>query len=408
MNKGVNDAVPIQKSEILNSKKNGEFFIVGAVINGNSVYLYSYNDGNRIKCFRHYGQDVAIGGFVVMEISNINIEDGTASIDFKTETYPLQQSVLTKTNTTPFTPTGDYHPATKKYVDEKNVMYKMYFYTEPGVGNHLMINDPEGNDIEAERFKNILINNPYLNITFSPLLKSSEKTKCIGIDNYTMFFLSKDKTLNILNISNLSTQNQHMDYLLTTYDLVDKDSVLTKTNTTEYTPSQKYHPATKKYVDDNISQETYIIEMNMEYARTLLGYSIAIKNKQGENQQVQYIKQLISQGYDNFIFKDHYSGIEGGGYGKCTAISKSNYTLFFSYSTYIVKINLTNVDDDNYLVDDTVYFKYRLLKYEDDLFDIIKMKNYSLGTDKSQITTYDTVNKAISKLEARIKALEEK
>lgn len=276
LNKGVNDAVPIQKSEILNSKKNGEFFIVGAVINGNSVYLYSYNDGNRIKCFRHYGQDVAIGGFVVMEISNINIEDGTASIDFKTETYPLQQSVLTKTNTTPFTPTGDYHPATKKYVD------------------------------------------------------------------------------------------------------------------------------------DNISQETYIIEMNMEYARTLLGYSIAIKNKQGENQQVQYIKQLISQGYDNFIFKDHYSGIEGGGYGKCTAISKSNYTLFFSYSTYIVKINLTNVDDDNYLVDDTVYFKYRLLKYEDDLFDIIKMKNYSLGTDKSQITTYDTVNKAISKLEARIKALEEK
>lgn len=118
LNEGVNDAVPIQKAEILNSKKNGEFFIVGAIINGNNAYLYSYNDENRIKCFRHYGQDVAIGGFVVMEISNINIEDGTARIDFKAETYPLQQSVLTKTNTTPFTPTEDYHPATKKYVDD--------------------------------------------------------------------------------------------------------------------------------------------------------------------------------------------------------------------------------------------------------------------------------------------------
>lgn len=118
LNKGVNDAVPIQKSEILNSKKNGEFFIVGAAINRNSSYLYSYKDGSSIKCFRHYGQDVAVGGFVVMEISNINIEDGTARIDFKTETYPLQQSVLTKTNTTPFTPTEDYHPATKKYVDD--------------------------------------------------------------------------------------------------------------------------------------------------------------------------------------------------------------------------------------------------------------------------------------------------
>ncbi len=118
LNKGVNDAVPIQKSEILNSKKNGEFFIVGAAINGNSSYLYSYKDGGSIKCFRHYGQDVAVGGFVVMEISNINIEDGTARIDFKTETYPLQQSVLTKTNTTEYTPTEDYHPATKKYVDD--------------------------------------------------------------------------------------------------------------------------------------------------------------------------------------------------------------------------------------------------------------------------------------------------
>lgn len=259
LNKGINDAVPIQKAEILNSKKNGEFFIVGASINGNSAYLYSYNDGSHIKCYRHYGQDVAIGGFVVMEISNINIEDGTARIDFKAETYPLQQSVLTKTNTTPFTPTGDYHPATKKYVDDKNVMYKIHFDTEPGIGNHLMINDPEGNDIEAERFKNILINNPYLNITFSPLLWSSEKTKCIGIDNYTMFFLSKDKMLYILNISNLSTQNQHMDYLLTAYDLVDRDSVLTKTNTTEYTPSQKYHPATKKYVDDLIGGDMVVM-----------------------------------------------------------------------------------------------------------------------------------------------------
>ena len=114
MNKGINDAVPIQKAEILNSKKNGEFFIVGASINGNSAYLYSYNDGSHIKCHRHYGQDVAIGGFVVMEISNINIEDGTARIDFKAETYPLQQSVLTKTNTTPFTPTQGLPSGYKK------------------------------------------------------------------------------------------------------------------------------------------------------------------------------------------------------------------------------------------------------------------------------------------------------
>ena len=34
---------------------------------------------------------------------------------------------------------------------------------------------------------------------------------------------------------------------------VSKDNVLTKTNTTSYTPSANYHPATKKYVDDAIA-----------------------------------------------------------------------------------------------------------------------------------------------------------
>lgn len=33
---------------------------------------------------------------------------------------------------------------------------------------------------------------------------------------------------------------------------VSKDSVLVKTNTTSFTPSANYHPATKKYVDDSI------------------------------------------------------------------------------------------------------------------------------------------------------------
>lgn len=35
---------------------------------------------------------------------------------------PEKSDVLTKTNTSPFTPTGDYHPATKKYVDESKAI----------------------------------------------------------------------------------------------------------------------------------------------------------------------------------------------------------------------------------------------------------------------------------------------
>lgn len=35
---------------------------------------------------------------------------------------PEKSDVLTKTNTSPFTPTGDYQPATKKYADDKHIM----------------------------------------------------------------------------------------------------------------------------------------------------------------------------------------------------------------------------------------------------------------------------------------------
>jgi hypothetical protein len=36
------------------------------------------------------------------------------------------------------------------------------------------------------------------------------------------------------------------------------NDVLTKTNTTSYTPSANYNPATKKYVDDSVSAKDWI------------------------------------------------------------------------------------------------------------------------------------------------------
>lgn len=36
-------------------------------------------------------------------------------------------------------------------------------------------------------------------------------------------------------------------------NLATKGEVLTKTNIYSYTPTQNYHPATKKYVDDAIA-----------------------------------------------------------------------------------------------------------------------------------------------------------
>lgn len=44
-------------------------------------------------------------------------------------------------------------------------------------------------------------------------------------------------------------------------DKVDINNVLTKDNTTEYTPSADYNPATKKYVDDNMGASSSVSDV---------------------------------------------------------------------------------------------------------------------------------------------------
>lgn len=51
-------------------------------------------------------------------------DNGTTARCGEASTFQLvkDSDVLTKTNTSSFTPTGDYQPATKKYVDDKHIM----------------------------------------------------------------------------------------------------------------------------------------------------------------------------------------------------------------------------------------------------------------------------------------------
>lgn len=71
----------------------------------------------------------------------------------------------------------------------------------------------------------------------------------------------------VLTKTNTSEYTPTEDYHPATKKYVDenagigKDEVLTKTNTTEYTPTANYHPATKKYVDNksNLKNADYVI-----------------------------------------------------------------------------------------------------------------------------------------------------
>lgn len=124
---GTNDRVNITNSNTLNSINPFEWFIITCNLNGSDTYLYSYNDSEGIKCFRHYtNQDN--NRSVAFTITNINTVNNTCSIEYNDNNLVTNKNIsnytLTKTNTTKYTPTSDYNPATKKYVDDYNLMPK--------------------------------------------------------------------------------------------------------------------------------------------------------------------------------------------------------------------------------------------------------------------------------------------
>jgi len=68
---------------------------------------------------------------------------------------------------------------------------------------------------------------------------------------------------------------QILSVKLTTYNCsnVIKGAFLAKTNTTAYTPTKDYHPATKKYVDDNKSQVDTLPEASADNLGKILQYT---------------------------------------------------------------------------------------------------------------------------------------
>ena len=117
---GTNDSVNITNSNILNGINPFEWFIITCNLNGSDTYLYSYNDSEGIKCFRHY-TNRDNNRSVAFIITNINTVNSTCSIEYNDNNLVTNKNIsnytLTKTNTTEYTPTADYHPTTKKYTD---------------------------------------------------------------------------------------------------------------------------------------------------------------------------------------------------------------------------------------------------------------------------------------------------
>lgn len=168
---------------------------------------------------------------------------------------PEKSDVLTKTNTSSFTPTGDYQPATKKYVDDKHIML-----TITNEARQQLISNQEVKAGEAEskinlvfgsidNFKNIIQrllsdNILFLKITEKEIFKVSTSHTYCNPDNgaYELSFIYTYTSIADANNISLVTKrifialNSNATNFFVVKDILVSDNLttLTKKTAAEY------------------------------------------------------------------------------------------------------------------------------------------------------------------------------
>jgi hypothetical protein len=243
----------------------------------------------------------------VIKYIQVTVTGGTAKAIVGKWNIVDAAKILTKDNTTAYTPTQNYHPATKKYADASS-LYKVYnlglnVIDQTGV---LLLWEAEKDEYGATVYRGIMMGSlctiPLNGITQAggvPLVSMFTSFRKIGENNETDFmyargssgirvapatviYNNKDYTALQIEVSGEADIKNFVGYfdrppLLTwipyleesgsgevilneeinnnidvfaTKEFVYSSDVLTKTNISSFTPTGDYQPATKKYVDD--------------------------------------------------------------------------------------------------------------------------------------------------------------
>lgn len=161
---------------------------------------------------------------------------------------------LLPNNTKEYEVTGDYNPAHKKYVDEAVVAnsYKVL------PGEVLEITQGMASDDIFAKFGG---KSAYLDFVKNTPTNSIIRVEGGALCVASMISYTNDNTstldiqtlgLNASQYIRVTVSSGTASALTAKYIFVNESDVLKKNNTTAYTPTQPYHPATKKYVDDQM------------------------------------------------------------------------------------------------------------------------------------------------------------
>ena len=212
--------------------------------------------------------------------------DGVFKISSASRHYKTHGNYLSKTNTTSYTPTSNYHPATKQYVDNAaaSAGEKRYIYLTGGynINTGYSTDYPYFTSEDLATFSEYVTkyyNDSYLNLL--PLTIINNRNKQSGVNGLAQVITIHNVyeefgtihldgivfTPNAQQISGCFNEIHGIGIMLINNSWTNGvftctrggfrneniDGYLSKTNTKTYTPTSDYHPATKKYVDDAIA-----------------------------------------------------------------------------------------------------------------------------------------------------------
>lgn len=238
----------------------------GSYINGDGLNIVYINTTQNIRFSAYFDKALVEGSNTSMETKNgymtiqLSIPKGNNKKEFidkiknlKLSIIVLKTDFLNLNNESIYTPTSDYNPATKKYVDDNILLEQLPILRIDETNKRIYVNC---NNMGT--YKKYFVPNKYANVYGFSFIYTNEdgSEKEIALVGGAM---TRDDFI-------LCTRNTDTSFILilggtNRYTYTKSTKTLEKGlygylkigNTQEYAPTENYNPATKKYVDDKVA-----------------------------------------------------------------------------------------------------------------------------------------------------------
>ena len=238
----------------------------GNSINGDGLNVIFINITESLRFYAYFDKALVDGSSTTMETKNgymtiqLLISKGDNKQEFidKIKNLKLTLSVirtdfLNLNNETIYTPTSDYNPATKKYVDDNILLEQLPILRIDETNKRIYVNC---NNMGT--YKKYFVPNKYANVygfSFIYTNEDSSETEialvggAVTKDDFILCARNTDTLFRLI----LGGTDKYT-YTKSTKTL-EKGlyGYLKIGNTQEYAPTENYNPATKKYVDDKVA-----------------------------------------------------------------------------------------------------------------------------------------------------------